>query len=78
MLFRSVKIAKDNGVLVYYGGGPVAVSEVTEARKQGIPCELYLEWEPDPNKVAARNVKNPAYDATPLRTFAGKGIAPEI
>lgn len=63
-----VDISKINGSLVYYGGGDVAVSEITEAKKRGINVEVDTTFEPSPTQVAKKREKNPNFDPTPLRT----------
>ena len=75
-----VDVAKTNGVLVYYGGGDVAVSEIKEAKMKGIPVELDVSFEPNPVQVEKKRVKSPDLDATPLRTFVEKTLtnAPKI
>lgn len=64
-----VDVAKKNGVLIYYGGGDVAVSEIKEAKNKGIECEIDISFEPNPEQVAKKKAKNPNLDSTPLKTF---------
>ena len=68
-----VNVAEANGVLYYFGGGDVAVSEVREAQERGIPVVMDLTYEPDPAKLAAKQAKTPSTDPTPLRTYARCG-----
>lgn len=64
-----VDVAKQNGVLVYYGGGDVAVTEIKEAKQKGIKVEVDTSFEPNPAQVAKKQAKNPNLDPTPLKTF---------
>lgn len=64
-----VEIARDNGVLIYYGGGEVAVSEISEALSKNIAVEVDISFAPDAAKTAAKIAKNPQADATPLATY---------
>ena len=64
-----VDVAKKNGVLVYYGGGDVAVTEIKEAKQKGIKVEVDTNFEPNPAQIAKKKAKNPNLDPTPLKTF---------
>jgi hypothetical protein len=72
-----VDVAKNNGVLVYYGGGDVAVAEIKEAKEKGIKIETDVSYEPNPVQVEKKKAKNPNFDATPLKTFIQKSNAIE-
>lgn len=67
-----VDVAKNNGVLVYYGGGDVAVTEIKEAKQKGIAVEVDTGFEPNPAQVEKKKAKNPDLDPTPLKTFMEK------
>ncbi len=64
-----VDVAKNNGALVYYGGGDVAVTEIKEAQERGISVEVDTSFEPNPAQVTKRKAKNPNLDPTPLKTY---------
>lgn len=64
-----VDIAKNNGTLVYFGGGDVAVSEIKEAVSKNIDFEVSTVFEPNPAQVLKKKEKNPNLDPTPLRTY---------
>lgn len=67
-----VDVAKKNGVLIYYGGGDVAVSEITEAKSKNIDVEINTSFNPNPAQVAKKQAKNPDLDPTPLKSFVEK------
>lgn len=69
-----VDIAKNNGTLVYFGGGDVAVSEIKEAFDRKIQFETDISFEPNPAQIAKKNAQmaekgKPPVDPTPLKTF---------
>jgi hypothetical protein len=74
-----VDIAKKNGVLIYFGGGDVAVSEIKEANQKGIATDIDTSFEPNESQVAKRIAKNPNFDPTPLKTYINEiGIIKNI
>lgn len=64
-----VEIAKNNGVLIYYGGGEVAVSELKEAKIKDIPVEVDTSFMPDPEKVKKKQEKDPKFYPTPVLMY---------
>lgn len=64
-----VDIANNNGSLVYYGGGEVAVSEIKEAKQRGIETEINTSFNPNPIQVKKKKDKNPNLNPTPLKTY---------
>ncbi|WP_157658475.1 hypothetical protein [Burkholderia ubonensis] len=64
-----VGVVKNNdGEFHAYGGGDVTKNELEQARNLGIKTEILTEFDPDPAKAAARLIKNPSQDLTPVRT----------
>ena len=72
-----VDVAKNNGALVYYGGGDVAVTEIKEAQERGISVEVDTSFEPNPEQVKKRKAKNPNLDPKPLKTYMDTN-APQV
>ncbi len=64
-----VDVAKNNGVLIYYGGGEVAVKEIEEAMRKNIQVEVDSGFMPNPEKVKEKQEKNPRFYPTPVMKF---------
>lgn len=64
-----VEVAKNNGVLIYYGGGDVAVAELKEAIQKNINIEVDSSFMPNPSNVKKKQEKNPQFYPTPVVKF---------
>ncbi len=63
------EVAKNNGVLIYYGGGDVAVAELKEAIQKNINIEVDSSFMPNPSNVKKKQEKNPQFYPTPVVKF---------
>jgi len=70
--------ASKNGIFLAFGGGEVTLSELHEANQKRIPCFIFPAFEPNPEKAAARRIKYPEADLTPVRSCYENGEFPEL
>lgn len=66
------KRLKRSGEFLAFGGGDVTLQELTEAKELGLKTTIYSEFEPNPEKAAARKEKSPNADLMPVRTAFGR------
>ncbi len=70
-----VTVAADGrGAYYAYGGGDIARDELVEAQQRGVPTVIHPEFEPNPEKVAARVAKNPAFEPQPITAAIRNGL----